>query len=132
MIMTERLKTARKACGLTQSQVAGILGIDRSAYTYYETGKSTPTLENIRRLAAMFNVDISWLLGMPPAEDALCEGDNAFEADAEISRSGMTDLSKDERQLVAFYRMLKNSSDGQKLFETLKKLREELQEYDEE
>ena len=58
MIVSERLRAARKACKMTQGQVAELLGVDRSTYTYYETGKSSPSYENLMRLAAMFKVDV--------------------------------------------------------------------------
>ena len=38
------LKYYRHECGLTQQQVADRLKIERSTYTYYETGKTKPDI----------------------------------------------------------------------------------------
>ena len=38
------LKFYRHECGLTQQQVADRLKIERSTYTYYETGKTKPDI----------------------------------------------------------------------------------------
>ena len=126
-MLSQRLKAARKACRLTQNQVAEILGIDRSAYTYYETGKTSPSLGNLLRLAAVFKVDASWLLGETAAdEDAqfLSAGENVFARQQAISQSGMLELSKDERQLVAFYRAMKGEGKGEALLEALRQVRD--------
>ena len=39
-MLNERLRSLRLSMGLTQMQVAEALNIDRSTYTYYETGKT--------------------------------------------------------------------------------------------
>lgn len=63
MALAQRLKYYRKALKLTQQQVADALGIQRSAYAYYETDKSTPKLNTLRDLAKIFNVTVDSLLG---------------------------------------------------------------------
>ena len=56
------LKEYRTKAGLTQQQVAEALKIERSTYTYYENGKSTPSLDNIGRIAKLFGVEYTVLL----------------------------------------------------------------------
>lgn len=51
-----RLKAYRKANGLTQLQVANALGIDRSTYTYYETGRSHPNYDQLTILSKIYNI----------------------------------------------------------------------------
>lgn len=131
MLVSERLKYARKACGLTQGQVASVLGIDRSAYTYYETGKSNPSIGNLLRLAAIFKTDVAWLIGGQPQGETLASGEDVFDMLIDIEQRNMTELSKEERAVVAFYRMLKKTSDEQKLTEALRTLRDSTV-YDEE
>ena len=41
-MLSRTLKKLRKNCGYTQKEVAKELGVDRSTYAYYETGKTTP------------------------------------------------------------------------------------------
>lgn len=60
--LEKRLKTLRKAKKLTQGQVADVLGLQRTTYTKYETGKSEPSLETVCRLAGLFSVTVDELL----------------------------------------------------------------------
>lgn len=59
----ERLKVLRIQKGLTQKQLAELLGIDRTSIVKYETGKNGPTSEILERLADIFNVSVDYLLG---------------------------------------------------------------------
>lgn len=56
------LKYYRSECGLTQQDVADLLGLERSSYTYYETGKTTPDIETLVRLSKIFHIDFYDLL----------------------------------------------------------------------
>ena len=126
MIVAQRLKAARLACKLTQSQVAEILGVDRSAYTYYETGKTTPSLPNMLRLASAFQVDVAWLMGAQTTEDDGClsAGEDVFGRQQEIRENRMAELSGQERQLVAFYRAMKGEGKEQALLEAFRQIRD--------
>lgn len=67
----KRLKELRTSAGLTQQNVADILGIDRSAYTLYETGKNTPPVHTCIKLSDMYCITVGCLLGtegMPEEE----------------------------------------------------------------
>ena len=54
------LRTMRLAKNATQESVAKLLGVTRSAYSYYESGKTSPDLHDLRVLAEFF--------GIPPAD----------------------------------------------------------------
>lgn len=58
----ENLKTARKKLGLTQEQVANQLGITKSAYCGYETGKRQPDVTKLKELAKVLNIKVDTLL----------------------------------------------------------------------
>jgi transcriptional regulator with XRE-family HTH domain len=60
---SKRLITERKKLGLTQEQIAKQLGITRSAYTYYETNKTQPSLETAIKLADVMKVSLDYLVG---------------------------------------------------------------------
>ena len=45
------LKFYRHECGLTQQQVADRLKIERSTYTYYETGKTKPDIGTLIKIS---------------------------------------------------------------------------------
>ena len=62
MTFGEKLKKARLALNLSQSEVAELTGIsERSIYTYEQTG-TMPRSSNVRKLAAALNVSVSYLL----------------------------------------------------------------------
>lgn len=61
-IISYWLKYYRSECKLTQQDVADLLGLERSSYTYYETGKTTPDIETLIRLSKIFHVDFFDLL----------------------------------------------------------------------
>ena len=50
------LRSARAAQKLTQSQVAEVLQINRSTYTYYESGKTMTGLKEIRVLVSLYHI----------------------------------------------------------------------------
>ena len=57
-----RLKTFRTLNGLTQGEVAEVLKLDRSTYTYYEKGR-VPNLDTLNKLSKLFNVSVAELIG---------------------------------------------------------------------
>lgn len=52
----ENLKKLRKQKGLSQAQLAEIIGMSAKNITKIETGKSFPRAENINKLLKLFNV----------------------------------------------------------------------------
>jgi len=56
------LRELRTKTGQSQAEIAKMLGITRSAYTYYESGKTLPNLTNIRKLAEIFQVPVEMLV----------------------------------------------------------------------
>lgn len=62
MCFHEKLRMLREKQGLKQWQVAKALGLERSAYTYYEIGKTQPNLVSIKILAELYHVSVDDLL----------------------------------------------------------------------
>ncbi len=60
--LCRRLKRLRKASGMTQDQVAQLLNLTRSAYTYYETGKTLPSIRSVIILAQAYGVTTDEIL----------------------------------------------------------------------
>jgi transcriptional regulator with XRE-family HTH domain len=56
------LKRARLHRELTQQEVADKLNVDRSTYTYYETGRTTPTIYQIIEISKILKVNLSYFL----------------------------------------------------------------------
>lgn len=63
MQIKDKLKQLRKDRGLKQEDVAFKLNMSTSAYGYYEQGKTTPPLHNLKKLASLYNISISELTG---------------------------------------------------------------------
>ena len=65
MTLAESLKRIRKKYKMTQEDIALFLGVSRSGYTYYETGKTTPSVEVLKKLATIYDTTIDEIVGMP-------------------------------------------------------------------
>lgn len=61
----ENLRDARKAAGLSQTYVAQQLGVAKSTYSLYESGKREPDVTKIKKLAQIIGVSSDALLGIP-------------------------------------------------------------------
>jgi putative transcriptional regulator len=58
----EKIRTAR---GLTQEQVAGVLGVSRATYINVKNGKRDLTTSELEKLSAFFNVPLAELFDRP-------------------------------------------------------------------
>ena len=108
--LNEKLRTLREKCGFTQEQVARVLNVDRSSYTYYETGKTEPSIASLIKLANMFKVGVNDLLdsgsaGVTVFHDSGRPRKPAAPKSAE-NASHIYDLDKEEKQLLCYFRSL--------------------------
>lgn len=60
-MLEHRLRTLRKQKDMTQEEVADRLHISRKAYGHYETGKREPSIQTLREIASIYEVNISSL-----------------------------------------------------------------------
>lgn len=98
------LKRLRENAGLTQQQVADILNIDRSTYAYYETGKTYPSITSLKKLAKIFNVNYDVLID---GTSKYVMSDNRVQyKTVELSDEKLYSISKDEKMLVTYFRLL--------------------------
>lgn len=56
------IREARKSKGLTQKELAALLGIDETRVSKYESGKQNPTIETLEKIANALNVTIELTL----------------------------------------------------------------------
>ena len=54
----DNLKALRIISGLSQNEVAEALNVTRQTISSYETGRTEPDLETLKRLAELYNADI--------------------------------------------------------------------------
>lgn len=62
MTFGEKFKEARKKTGLSQEELAEIIGISRAAVAKWETDKGLPDIENLKAIAKLLDVSIDYLL----------------------------------------------------------------------
>ncbi len=112
----KKLKYYRENCELSQQQVANALNVDRSTYTYYETGKTTPSASTLLKLSKIFNVPCAVFLESINQElnlnSRVADTDGAYLAQYEEENAVVTaddriyGLNKEEKELIASYRVL--------------------------
>lgn len=60
--LRERIYEERKKKGLSQGDLAAMIGVSGKAVSKWETGEAQPTLENIARLSDIFGVSADYLV----------------------------------------------------------------------
>jgi transcriptional regulator with XRE-family HTH domain len=73
--MGQRLAQARKARGLTQTQVGTLFASEKARVSAWEKGKNMPSAEQVARMADEYGVSVEWLIlgstPLPLAHDTL-------------------------------------------------------------
>ena len=54
--VSKRLTEVREARGLNQSELAKLVGVNRASISHYETGKRSPEMETLRKLAEVLEI----------------------------------------------------------------------------
>jgi len=62
--LSSRLKEMRKLRGLSQEQVAGMVGISHDSISSYERGFRDPPLDVLIKFAHLYRVSTDYLLGL--------------------------------------------------------------------
>ncbi|MGN0173510.1 MAG: helix-turn-helix transcriptional regulator [Acutalibacteraceae bacterium] len=104
------LKQIRSSCALTQKQVADVLGIERSTYTCYETGKSTPPIETAKKLSKIFDVTLEEIFAEKKddtSSNVLGENFSDYNIASDMS---FAHLNKEEKSLIIKFRLLDNEN----------------------
>lgn len=65
MSLCEKLKQARKQRKLTQPDVARLTGINYKTLSNWETDFYRPNVDELKKLALLYNVSIDFLMEMP-------------------------------------------------------------------
>ena len=112
-LLAQNLVFFRKRAGMTQQQVADMLNINRTTYTKYETGDSEPSVEIIKRLANIFETDVS----------ALLVGEK-LPLNAAVGDSCDMIMDSDIRELISFYNKL-DKEEKKKVKEYIKNLKKQ-------
>lgn len=79
LAMAQRLVDRRKAAGLSQEALAAQLGVSRQAVSKWERSESSPDIDNLIALAALYGVSLDELLYGEAASDADSSEDGSTE-----------------------------------------------------
>ena len=61
--MPRQFKTARKMCNLKLNEAAKILGVSQPTLSSWESGRKSPTIDSILKMADLYKVSTDYLLG---------------------------------------------------------------------
>ena len=76
MNISDRIQALRKSRGISQEQLADVLGVSRQAVSKWEAEQSSPDLERIVAMAEYFDVTTDYLLrGIEPAKEKKSRAD---------------------------------------------------------
>lgn len=95
-----KLKTLRKAKGLTQEQLAEAVGISRGTIGGYEIGRRNPRLPDLQKLAEFFGVGLDYF-GVATSDevfDILARAKDVFASEA-VSKEEKENLYKELMRL---------------------------------
>ena len=100
----ERLKFLRDQKGVTQEDLAELLGVNKQTISGYERGVRRPagetSLEVYEKLADYFNVDLMYLLGQSDMVVRLC-GEGVDPENADI----LLEVTPKELEILKAYRL---------------------------
>lgn len=102
----EILKACRKKAGLTQTQFANTIGIKRSAYAYYESGRTRPKLETLRTIAKVYNLDVNELISTKDTDLVSQDNENRINFDIKDFNDNFYDLTENEKAIIMKLRIM--------------------------
>ena len=73
-----RLKSLRLEKDLYQSDIAKIIGVTTSAYSFYENGKRDMSTDIVIKLSKFFDVSVDYLLGISDERRSSNENNQEF------------------------------------------------------
>ncbi len=117
-VLAENLRKLREYRNLTQQQVADLINLSRSSYTYYENDGREPSLDTLLSLAKLYNTSIDTML--TKGKDVLRTNPPIFMPKEMLT---VDILEKDEQNIVLNYRML-SKEDKVKFMQIIKEMRD--------
>ena len=102
----KKLLNLRKEYKMTQNDVAEILGMSRTSFSKYENGIANPPLQVLRKIAAIYNVGLEYLIFDENTLIRLNDPLNENDETAEVPFSKITDLKPIEKEIIGKFRTL--------------------------
>lgn len=107
-MLSEQLKIIRKANKFTQQGLADAIGIERSTYASYETGRNKPDVILLSKIAKVFNVSSDFILEIDTTVPLNVE-DVPVQYKKKSDNKLVSTLSKEEKSVLAKYRLLSDN-----------------------
>lgn len=102
----KKLLNLRKEYKMTQNDVAEILGMSRTSFSKYENGIANPPLQVLRKIAAIYNVGLEYLIFDENTLIRLNDPLNEDDETAEVPFSKIIDLRPIEKEIIGKFRTL--------------------------
>jgi len=90
--IASRLRIARERAGLSQNQVAKILGWHRPTVSEIETGRRKVAAEEVVALAELYGVNVPWIIGAEEVSET--QDDRITVAARELGKLKENDLER--------------------------------------
>lgn len=123
----ERLKYLRKSCGYSQTNIATVIGVDRTTYSCYERGITVPDAECCFALSRLYNIKVTDLLDAESKVFSDISAPARSIPKTNVSSPSIKDinkvpeLTKTEKQLICLYRSF-TEEQRKKMYEALEKI----------
>lgn len=107
-VVATRLRMAREMAGLSQGQVAKLLGLHRPSVSEIEAGRRKVSADEITRLAEIYGVSLSWLARAKGEDSEADPHDDRIELAArELAKLEPQDL----KRLMGLLRAIRTEKD---------------------
>ena len=120
-MLGDRLRAIRKEHGLTQQNIADVLGVDRTTYTVYEGGSITPSPATLVKLSQIYNVTVGYLIGVEENHHELRKIPEEKQREKLLSSDPISMLKKEEKELMLYFRVL-SDAEKHKIIDEMKAL----------
>lgn len=107
-MLSEQLKIIRRANKFTQQGLADAIGIERSTYASYETGRNKPDVTLLSKIAKVFGVSSDYILEIDTTVPLNVE-DIPVQYKKKSGNQLVSTLSKEEKSVLAKYRLLSDN-----------------------
>ena len=94
-----------KACR-QKAQFAETIGVKRSAYAYYESGRTKPKFETLKTIAKVYNLDLNTLLATEKNDSLNQTNDSKINFDLKDFNDNFYDLSDNEKAIIMKLRIM--------------------------
>lgn len=106
LVLGNKLKELRKSFGMTQDDIAELLEMSRTSFSKYENGAANPPLAVMRKLSAIYNVPIEYLIHDEHNVMVFNTNKDGEEPDPNNLVKYFSELTVEERKLIMKMRLM--------------------------